>query len=198
MNIRKTHLALLLAAVPLCATLLVGASARGDNPTQLRRFIGQQVGGLETLMVPAENADLPQPRLADGSPDPAFETTEAKRYLGKLLFYDPVRTVRIQPEFGGKPATRSTASCGSCHMPEAAGKSGTLFNFAVGAEGRGYTDAAGNFIPRRRPRPELPILRQTLSTPRIRCKTRSPRSPTSTSARWEVRPVVTSCRTLVS
>lgn len=161
MNIRVTHLTLLLALVLLCTTLLVGASARGDSPTQLRRFIGQQVGGLENLMVPAQNTDIPQPRLADGSPDPAFETTEAKRYLGKLLFYDPVRTVRIQPEFGGKPATRSTASCGSCHMPEAAGKSGTLFNFAVGAEGRGYTDAAGNFIPRRRPRPELPILRET-------------------------------------
>lgn len=161
MNIRVTYLTLLLASVLLCTTLLVGASAQGDSPTQLRRFIGQQVGGLENLMVPAQNTDIPQPRLADGSPDPAFETTEAKRYLGKLLFYDPVRTVRIQPEFGGKPATRSTASCGSCHMPEAAGKSGTLFNFAVGAEGRGYTDAAGNFIPRRRPRPELPILRET-------------------------------------
>jgi hypothetical protein len=46
-------------------------------------------------------------------------------------------------------------------MGESAGKSGTRFNFAVGGEGRGYTDAAGNFIPRRRPRPELPILRQS-------------------------------------
>ena len=32
-------------------------------------------------------------------------------------------------------------------------------DFAVGGEGRAYTDAAGNFIPRRRPRPELPLLR---------------------------------------
>jgi cytochrome c peroxidase len=46
-------------------------------------------------------------------------------------------------------------------MGEAAGKAGTLFNFAVGGEGRGYTDASGNFIARRRPRPELPRLRQS-------------------------------------
>jgi hypothetical protein len=46
-------------------------------------------------------------------------------------------------------------------MGEAAGKAGTLLNFAVGGEGRGYTDASGNFIPRRRPRPELPRLRQS-------------------------------------
>lgn len=161
MNIRPTHLALLLASVLTGTTLVVGASPQGDSPTQLRGFIDQQVGGLENLMVPAQNADLPEPRLEDGSPDPQFETTEAKRYLGKMLFYDPVRTVRLMPQFGGVSAFRSTASCGSCHMPEAAGKAGTLFNFAVGGEGLGYTDARGNFIPRRRPRPELPILRQT-------------------------------------
>ena len=112
-------------------------------------------------MVPAHDADLPQPRLANGSPDPRFQTTEAKRFLGKMLFFDPVRTARILPEFGGVLATKQTASCGSCHIGEAAGKAGTLLNFAVGGEGRGYTDAAGNFIPRRRPRPELPRLRQS-------------------------------------
>ena len=47
------------------------------------------------------------------------------------------------------------------HMGEAAGKAGTLLNFAVGGEGRGYSNASGNFIPRRRPRPELPRLRQS-------------------------------------
>jgi len=46
-------------------------------------------------------------------------------------------------------------------MGEAASKAGTLLNFAVGGEGRGYTDAAGNFVPGRRPRPELPHLRQS-------------------------------------
>jgi hypothetical protein len=36
----------------------------------LRQFIDQQVGGIEKFMVPANDTDLPQPRLADGSPDP--------------------------------------------------------------------------------------------------------------------------------
>lgn len=144
---------------PLCAALAVSlsllcsgvAAAQGGSPSQLRRFIGQQVGGLQKLMVPAHDADLPQPRLADGSLDPFFQITEAKRYLGKQLFHDPVRMVRIRPEFGGVLATRQTASCGSCHQGESASKAGTLLNFAVGGEGRHYTDAAGNFIPRRRP-----------------------------------------------
>jgi len=107
-------------------------------------------------MIPAHDADLPQPRLANGTPDPLFQTTEAKRYLGKMLFFDPVRTARILPEFGGVLATSQTASRGSRHLGEVAGKPGTLLNFAVGGERRGYTDAAGNFISRRRPRPELP------------------------------------------
>ena len=137
------------------------AAAQGNSPTQLRRFIDQQVGGIEKLMVPAQDVDLPQPRLANGSLDPLFQITEAKRYLGKQLFHDPIRTARILPEFGGVPATKQTASCASCHIGEAASKSGTLLNFAVGGEGRGYTDAAGNFIPRRRPRSDLPLLRQS-------------------------------------
>ena len=146
--------------IPILAVslLLAGsgsAAAQGNSPTQLRRFIDQQVGGIQKLMVPAHDADLPQPRLANGSPDPLFQITEAKRYLGKQLFHDPVRTARILPEFGGVLATKQTASCGSCHMGEAASKAGTLLNFAVGGEGRGYTDAAGNFIPRRRPRTDI-------------------------------------------
>jgi cytochrome c peroxidase len=138
------------------------AAVKEDGASLLRSYIGRQVGGIETLTVPAADADIPQPRLADGTPDPQFKTTEAKRYLGKQLFHDPVRTARILPDFGGIPATAQTASCGSCHFGEAASKSGTLLNFAVGGEGRGYTDAAGNFIPRRRPRLDLlPKLRET-------------------------------------
>ena len=150
------------ASALLAFSMLCGvAAAQVDSPTQLRRLIDQQVGGIEKLRVPANDADLPQPRLSNGSLDPRFQSTEAKRYLGKMLFFDPVRTVRILPEFGGVPATMQTGSCGSCHMGEAAGKAGTLLNFSVGGEGRGYTDAEGNFIPRRRPRPELPRVRQS-------------------------------------
>ncbi len=149
----------------LCGTVAADQGDRSDHgssPIQLRRFIDAQVGGIEKLMVPANDADLPQPRLANGSPDPLFKTTEAKRYLGKQLFHDPIRTARILPEFGGVLATKQTASCGSCHQGESASKAGTLLNFAVGGEGRAYTDAAGNFIPRRRPRVDiLPKLRDT-------------------------------------
>ncbi|QSA98195.1 cytochrome-c peroxidase [Methylococcus sp. EFPC2] len=148
----------------LSVLLLYGtvAAAHGNDAGELRRFIARQVGGIEKLTVPANDADLPQPRLADGKPDPYFQTTEAKRYLGKMLFHDPVRTARIRQEFGGVLDTRQTASCGSCHQGESASKAGTLLNFAVGGEGRHYTDAKGNFIPRRRPRTDiLPVLRTT-------------------------------------
>ncbi|MCE7980847.1 MAG: hypothetical protein DYG89_06615 [Caldilinea sp. CFX5] len=137
-------------------------AAGNASPTQLRRFIAQQVGGLDKLTVPAA-ADIPTPLLPDGSPDPLYITTEAKRYLGKQLFHDPVRMVRIRPGFGGISETARTGSCGSCHLGEAATKAGTLFNFAAGGEGRGYTDADGNFIPRRRP--NLAILPQVRQTP---------------------------------
>jgi len=137
------------------------AAAQGNSSSQLRRFVDQQVGGIQKMMVPAHNTELPQPRLANGSPDPQFQTTEAKRYLGKLLFHEPARATRIIPEFGGIPEHGGSASCGTCHLGEAASKSGTLLNFATGGEGRGYTDADGNFIARRRPLPDLPILRQT-------------------------------------
>jgi cytochrome c peroxidase len=146
----------------VAASLLSGAVAADHGPVKLRQLIDSQVGGIQKLTVPANDADLPQPRLPNGSPDPFFQITEAKRYLGKQLFHDPVRMVRIDPAFGGVPATSATASCASCHLGEAASKAGTLLNFAAGGEGRHYTDAAGNFIPRRRPRTDiLPILRQT-------------------------------------
>jgi cytochrome c peroxidase len=159
------------------------AAAQGDSPTQLRQYIDEQVSGLNNLKVPATNAEIPLPRQADGTVNPRYQTTEAKRYLGKLLFHDPVRAARIninqgQPvdlpagtAFGGTlnasdpnapailAAQRQATSCGSCHIGEAAGKAGTLLNFASGGEGRGYTDEDGNFIPRRRPQSVLSRLR---------------------------------------
>jgi cytochrome c peroxidase len=160
----------------LLIVLLCGVAAAQDNsPGELRRFIDQQVGGIGKLKVPATNADVPVPRLANGTVPYRYQTTEAKRYLGKMLFHDPIRTARIniqtgQPldlpagtAFGGTlsasdpniqaivNATQRTSSCGSCHIGEAAGKAGQQLNFAVGGEGRGYTDENGNYFPRRRP-----------------------------------------------
>jgi len=134
----------------------------GNSPAQLRRFIEKQVGGLDKLKVPARNADIPLPRRADGTVDPQYVTTEEKRYLGKMLFHDPVRTARIDPAYGGVLATKQTGSCASCHLGEVAGKAGQVLNFNVGGEGRGYTDENGNYIIRRRPRTDiLPRLRDT-------------------------------------
>ena len=165
---RHRFLTLVAGAVAIFVLLFSGiAPAQDDSsensPTQLRRFIDEQVGGIQKLKVP-DNDHLPQARLPDGTltSDPRFQTTEAKRYLGKLTFFDPVTTARIIPSFGGVLATRQTGSCGSCHLGEVAGKSGTLINLNVGGEGRSYTDAAGNLIPRRRPRVDiLPRLRDT-------------------------------------
>jgi Di-haem cytochrome c peroxidase len=153
-------LGLFLLAVPVVISL----AQNGSDPTGagLRQFIDRQVGGIDKFMVPATDAAIPTPLLPDGSSDPLYKTTEAKRYLGKQLFHDPVRMVRIKPEFGGVPATSQNGSCDSCHLGEAASRSGTLFNFAAGGEGRGYTDASGKFTPRRRPNLAiLPKVRQT-------------------------------------
>lgn len=158
-----------------------------SGPGALRAYIGHQVGGIDKLRVPARNQDLPVPRRKDGSVPYRYETTEAKRYLGKLIFHDPVRTVRInknigQPvnlpagtAFGGTESASGqniekivkselqTGSCGSCHIGEAAGKAGQVLNFNVGGEGRGYYDAQGNFFPRRRP--QVSILTQQRTAP---------------------------------
>jgi cytochrome c peroxidase len=179
------------------------AGDRGDSASQLRQFIGQQVGGIDKLKVPATNAALPVPAPLAGSGNTPYryETTEAKRFLGKLLFHDPIRTARVGPatnqgqpknlpagtNFGGTfgatdptvagflpgtgaasaedaaivTDTKQTGSCASCHLGEAAGKAGQQINLHVGAEGRGYTDAQGNFFPRRRPQEALAKLRTT-------------------------------------
>jgi hypothetical protein len=152
------------------------AANSGDGGNDLRSFIGQQVGGIEKLKVPATD-DIPVPAPRAGTPPEykdRYKTTEAKRYLGKLLFHDPVRTARIdknqgQPvdlpagtAFGGTlngsdpqvpaivAAQKQTGSCASCHFAEAATKAGAQINLHVGAEGFGYTDRNGNFTVRRR------------------------------------------------
>jgi cytochrome c peroxidase len=176
-------------AVAFAVLLACGVAAadrderHGSSPAQLRRFIGEQVGGLSKLMVPADNASMPVPREADGSVNPRYRTTEAKRFLGKMLFHDPVRTARINinqgvpldlpagTAFGGTvsaatpnlqqiiDAQKQDTSCGTCHLGETAGKAGAQLNFASGGEGRGYTDEKGNFFARRRVQSILTKLR---------------------------------------
>ncbi|HEY6881173.1 MAG TPA: cytochrome c peroxidase [Polyangiales bacterium] len=157
------------------------AEALHENASRLRDYIAGQVGGLDKLKVPGDDLSIPLPAEDPMRPG-RYRTTEAKRYLGKMLFHDPVRTARINvntninpPIRDGEPrdlpagtafggtvdasasniqqvvdATRSSGSCGSCHLGEAAGKAGAVLNFNVGGEGRGYTDEHGNYIIRRR------------------------------------------------
>lgn len=155
----------------------------GNSAAKLRELIDQQVGGIDKLKVPARIEDIPLPKQPDGSVAYRYQTTEAKRFLGKMLFHDPVRSARVninlgQPKnlpagtaFGGTvsasisnlqeivEAQRQDSSCGSCHLGEAAGKAGQRVNFASGGEGRGYTDENGNFFPRRRVQSFLTKLR---------------------------------------
>lgn len=152
------------------------------SPPVVREFIGQQVGGIAKLQVPATDAAIPVPPDDPMRPG-RYKTTPAKTYLGKMLFHDPVRTARVNinakvpldlpvaTAFGGTvsetdlgvaaavTSTKQTGSCGSCHIGEAAGKAGQVLNFNTGGEGRGYTDANGNFIPRRRAMESLTKLR---------------------------------------
>ena len=196
-NLARTPVKFRRAAVAaLAVTLLCGGLATahdddddrgrdrgrgGVNAAQLRAYIGGQVGGLQKLMVPADDASIPVP--FDPARPKRYETTPEKRFLGKMLFHDPVRTARVnintaQPldfpagtAFGGTltagatanaiaDATRQTGSCGSCHIGESGGgKAGQQLNFNTGGEGRGYTDENGNFFPRRRPQAILAQLR---------------------------------------
>ncbi len=189
---KKTLIGACLFRVTMAAGLLLlsigAARAQGvapkehdDGDPELRELIDHAVGGIGKLQVPSNNGSIPVPPPRPGSgftPD-RYVTTEAKRFLGKMLFHDPVRTARIdinqgQPvdlpagtSFGGTVnasdsnvqaivnASKQTGSCGSCHFGEAASKAGQQINLHVGAEGRGYTDEKGNFIVRRRTQPIL-------------------------------------------
>ncbi len=135
----------------------VAVAQQNTNPSQVRDYIANRVGGLKNLTVPATDAEIPVPPPPAGHTAYRYQTTEAKRYLGKQLFHDPIRTARIDPTFGGVVATAQTGSCGSCHLGEVDGKAGQQLNFNVGGEGRGFTDEFGNFHARRRPRTDLLI-----------------------------------------
>lgn len=121
---------------------------------QIRAHIVSQVGGLNNLTVPATNNAIPLPNVSEDK-NYYIETTEEKRFLGKQLFHDSLRTVRLRPEFGGRQELTQSGSCGSCHFGEVGSKAGTQINFNVGGEGRGYTDAEGNYTPRRRARMDI-------------------------------------------
>ena len=123
--------------------------AAAQRAADVREVLVERLGDLAKLQVPALDEDLPQPRLPDGTVDPRFAITAGKVRLGKLLFFDPVRSTHIRPELGGTMETSRTASCGSCHLGEAASKAGVLISVGVGGEGRRTTDSRGtHFVVR--------------------------------------------------
>src|SRR6185436_19852092 len=72
-----------------------GTDVDPNSPVGVRRFIDSQIpGGVAKLQVPAMDKDIPVPPAPAAYPG-RFDTTESKRYLGKLLFHDPVRTQRV-------------------------------------------------------------------------------------------------------
>lgn len=79
--------------------------ALSGSSAQLREFIAKQVGGLDKLKVPADDASIPLPP-EDPSRPGRYRTTEAKRFLGKMLFHDPVRTTRININKNVNPPIR--------------------------------------------------------------------------------------------
>lgn len=115
--------------------------------------------------------------------NPRYKTTEEKRYLGKLLFHDPVRTARIDTSYGGVDATKQTGSCGSCHLGEAAGKAGMQLNFNVGGEGRGYTDEKAISLSAGDPGLTSRSSAKPHSSPVMPSSMNYPRSPTSITSR---------------
>ncbi len=166
MILRGMILSVFCLSLLYCAVSVHGNDGQGASDFQiaslakksraLTEAIVERVGGVDKLRVPATDALLPQPTLGEGvTIDPRFAITEAKRYLGKQLFFDPVRSNRIDPAFGGLITTARTGSCGSCHLGEVAGRAGQVINLHLGGEGRGFTDANGLFRVRRRLQPGL-------------------------------------------
>ena len=76
-----------------------------DSPAAVRELISLQVGGLHKLMVPADDSAIPLPP-EDPSRPGRYKTSAAKRYLGKMLFHDPVRTTRININKAVNPPIR--------------------------------------------------------------------------------------------
>src|SRR3954471_9195443 len=80
----------------------------GIGSSHLRQFIAGQVGGLDKLKVPGDDASIPLPPEDPARPG-RYRTTEAKRFLGKMLFHDPVRTVRVNINENVNPPIRAGA-----------------------------------------------------------------------------------------
>jgi hypothetical protein len=107
---------------PSESSVMTASEALSSSPRRLRDFIARQVGGLDKLQVPSDDASIPLPP-EDASRPGRYETTEAKRYLGKMLFHDPIRTARVNINENVNPPIREGEPR---HLPE-----GTAFGATV-------------------------------------------------------------------
>jgi len=109
-----------------------GTDVDPNSPVGVRRFIDSQIpGGVAKLQVPAMDKDIPVPPAPAAYPG-RFDTTESKRYLGKLLFHDPVRTQRVNTN-QGQPldfpkATAFGGTLGVTDSPDGPPPAGTFAN----------------------------------------------------------------------
>ncbi|MEM7236166.1 MAG: cytochrome c peroxidase, partial [Planctomycetota bacterium] len=120
---------------------------------EIRAVLEARVGDISKLQVPPVD-EIPTPTL-NGFKDPRYAITPEKTRLGKLLFFDPIRSKDVREQFGGSLDTIDTVSCGSCHMGEAASKAGTVIAVGVGGEGRHITNERGQKQIVRAPRADL-------------------------------------------
>jgi hypothetical protein len=102
------------------------------SPAAVRTYIAGQVpGGLAKLQVPATDAAIPVPAAPQGYAG-RFDTTEAKRFLGKMLFHDPIRTLRVNTNKGQPKdfplATAFGGTIGITDSPDGAPPAGTFAN----------------------------------------------------------------------
>lgn len=140
---RASRAKTLLIALIVC-TGITQEMALAETAQEVRTIITNRVGSIDALKVPASDDLMPQPA------DSAFRITADKKRVGKLLFFDPIRSNSVRPEFGGVRALAQTISCGSCHLGEAAGKAGTRQAIGMGGEGRGRIDPnTGRFVAQR-------------------------------------------------
>lgn len=130
-----------MTALVVSPVALVACGDNGDtpdggpdpaSPAAVRGLIESQIpGGVSKLQVPVMDKDIPVPPAPTAYPG-RFDTTEAKRYLGKLLFHDPVRTQRVNKN-QGQPlnfprATAFGGTIGITDSPDGPPPAGTFAN----------------------------------------------------------------------
>ena len=147
-------------AVSLLLVASVMAAGQGNSPTQLRGFIDQQVGGIQKLrcrrtMRTFRSHGLPMEALTRSSRRPRRSGTSGKCCFTSRRERPGLSQHRWHPRTRRNRVLRNLSSWRGGievrHAPQ----------LCHGRGGARLHRRRGNFIARRRPLPDLPILRQT-------------------------------------